>query len=127
MDWIKELFGDSEDEEFFGFRADEIPARRQDAAGDADSESESSSEESSEEDDNIQYKWAQRASPVDVLEFRLPFGPRNVPNNESARSFFKLSFTEDVIQNIVTETNRYAQQQNEHKPQKGPEWFDAEG
>ena len=71
--------------------------------------------------------WTKHASPVHVPEFRPPFGPRNRPVDDSLVAFFKLFFTEEIIDTIVAETNRYAHQQNANRARKDGSWFAEHG
>ena len=53
--------------------------------------------------------WSDTLTPVTIQPFTSPVGP-TIPIPESPIGIFKLFFTEDVLQAIVDESNRYAKQ-----------------
>ena len=68
--------------------------------------------------------WNVDENPVRILLFTEPTGPTSgVAEDGTAIDFFYLMFPEDLIEHIVTETNRYARECIAAKPD--PEWFDT--
>ena len=113
------LFDSSDDEEFLGFRAEDIPLRGEEndanASGESDfSLSEASEDESSEEsedEDADEDAWSRNLRNVLVNNFERDTGPSNIlPPEAKADSFLYQMFPEDLIDLIVNETNRNAEQ-----------------
>lgn len=68
--------------------------------------------------------WNVDENPIRVLPFTEPTGSTSgVAEDGTAIDFFYLMFPEDLIEHIVTETNRYARECIAAKPD--PEWFDT--
>lgn len=114
------LFDSTDDEEeFLGFREEDIPVsvdeNDEDLSGDSDiSFSESSDEESGEESDDElpdDDTWSHNLRNVHVNNFEKDTGPTNIlPPEATADRFFYQLFPEDLIELIVNETNLNAEQ-----------------
>ena len=112
---VSDIFdSDSEEEEFLGFTADDIP--RADISGESDISADERSDESSTEDEESdsssvesggEEEWSDNLEFVIVEDFNKPTGPTTVlPATATAGDFLNLVFPEDLIQLIVDETNR---------------------
>ena len=53
--------------------------------------------------------WDTSGTPIDVQPFCHPVGPAQAISPDPAE-LFRLFFTDDIVHNIVAETNRYAAQ-----------------
>ena len=115
-DALVELLYDSEsDTEFEGFSQEDVrlrEARRIAAEEDVEVSSVSSvSSESDSESDRDRDEHVPHAYDHDWLnDFASLAGPRNIPDDISEVGLFQLYFSDDLIDMIVTETNRYAVQ-----------------
>ena len=80
LEWdvFNELLGESDDEKFWGFRGDEIPARPQEHIA-------NSSDKTTQAARSL--KKTMHCSLCGHNEFRLPFGQRNQPVNDSLLAF----------------------------------------
>ena len=125
------LFDSSDDEEFLGFRAEDIPLRGEEndanASGESDfSLSEASEDESSEEsedEDADEDSWSQNLRNVLVNNFEKDTGPSNIlPPEAKADSFLYQMFPEDLIDLIVNETNRNAEQKQRAAGRQDKNW-----
>ena len=130
------LFDSSDDEEFLGFRAEDIPLRGEEndanASGESDfslseaSEDESSEDESSDEseDDYVDEDvWSQNLQNRLVNNFERDTGPSNIlPPEAKADSFLYQMFPEDLIDLIVNETNRNAEQKQRAAGRQDKNW-----
>ena len=68
--------------------------------------------------------WNVDENPVRILPFTEPTGPTSgVAEDGTTNDFFYLMLPEDLIEFIVTETNRYARESIAAKPDA--EWFDT--
>ena len=68
--------------------------------------------------------WNVDENPVRVLPFTEPSGQTSgVAEDRTAIAFFYSMFPEDLIEHMVTETNRYVRESIAAKPD--PEWFDT--
>ena len=124
-------FDSSDDEEFLGFRAEDIPLRGEEndanASGESDfSFSEASEDESSEESedkDADEDVWSQNLRNVLVNNFEKDAGPSNIlPPEVKADSFLYQMFPEDLIDLIVNETNRNAEQKQRASGGQDKNW-----
>ena len=125
------LFDSSDDEEFLGFRAEDIPLRGEEndanASGESDfSLSEASEDESSEEsedEDADEDSWSQNLQNVLVNNFEKDTGLSNIlPPEAKADSFLYQMFPEDLIDLIVNETNRNAEQKQRAAGRQDKNW-----
>ena len=129
------FFDSSDDEEeFLGFRAEDIPLRSEendaDASGESDiSLSEASGDESSEEsedEDVDEDAWSRNLRNVLVNNFEKDTGPSNIlPPEAKADSFLYQMFPEDLIDLIVSETNRNAEQKERPSGRQDKDWTPA--
>ena len=109
----------------------ELRQARFEARLDSDSESDISVSAVATEDisdfadsDEEEETWNENANPVDVSPFTVATGPTSgVAEDGTAIDFFHLRFPEELIEQIVPETNRFARQCIAAKPD--PEWFDT--
>ncbi|KAF2903233.1 hypothetical protein ILUMI_02947, partial [Ignelater luminosus] len=62
------------------------------------------------------------ASPVVPMPFEKPHGPSIPDNVEHPHEVFLTLFTEDIVDNIVFQTNLYATQQDHLHPQLKTKW-----
>ena len=67
--------------------------------------------------------WNVDENPVCILPFTEPPGPTSGVAEDGTATDFYLMLPEDLIEHIVTETNRYARESIAAKPD--PEWFDT--
>ncbi|XP_068719571.1 piggyBac transposable element-derived protein 4-like [Montipora capricornis] len=75
-------------------------------------------------DSDEEETWNEGEHPVDVAPFTAATGPTSgVAEDGTAIDFFYLMFPEELIEQIVLETNRYARECIAVKPD--PEWFDT--
>ena len=119
---------ESANEEFLGFDEEAQAAvfrpREEESESDVSvssvaTEELSDSSESKEEDDDDQ--WNDNNNPVEVSPFTAATGPTwGVAEDGTAIDFFYLMFPEDLIEHIVSETNRFAQECIAAKPD--PKW-----
>jgi len=118
MATCEEIFGNSDEseEEFIGFTRSEIdPESDTESLGDSDiSFSDSGSESSESEDENNAEEgdqWSRNLRNVAVAPFVKPTCPVNIlPAESTALDFFNLVFPQNVLELIVLETNRNAEQ-----------------
>ena len=118
-DLLAEIFmdDDSDEEDFVGFRPEDIRPRQQmndhGDGNDSDSDSDvsissvSSVESDGEVPDGYDHAWLQ--------DFTEISGPKNVPGNISQVDLFQKFISDAVIDSFVTETNRYAEQVREQR------------
>ena len=120
-----------DEEEFLGFREEDIPVNvdenDEDLSGDSDiSVSESSDEESSEESDDELPEddtWSRNLRNVHVNNFEKDTGPTNIlPPEATADRFFYQLFPEDLIELIVNETNLNAEQKQRAARRQDQNW-----
>lgn len=101
-----DIFGSS-DEEMDGGDSDIDVSEM----GDESDESESESESEIESEGDEQIEWTNRLRNIDVQEFTSPVGITFELGNEAREvDVFKMLFDDDIVNVIVTETNRYARQ-----------------
>ena len=108
------MFDSSDDEEFLGFRVEDIPLRGEENDANASNESEFSlseasedeSSEESEDEDADKDLWSQNLRNMLVNNFEKDTGPSNIlPPEAKADSFLYQMFPEDLIDLIVNERN----------------------
>ena len=130
-DFWHQVMGDSDEEEgdFFGFEADGVD---RDVESDLDVDlaevqtdlaqnSDSNSDSDGDVDDQPQ--WTQRLSEVTVEPFSDSSGViHDLPVGAAPSDFFQLFFTDDLLEMIVHETNRYAEQKIADKGVADPRW-----
>ena len=128
---------DSEGEEFIGFDEEDrlaVAASRQErleGIEERDSESDISVSSVATEDlsdvtdsEEEEELWNENEDPVNVAPFTARAGPTSgVAEDGTAVDFFYLMFPEELIEHIVSETNRYARECIATKPD--PEWKDT--
>ena len=128
---------DSEGEEFIGFDEEDrlaVAASRQErleGIEERDSESDISVSSVATEDlsdvtdsEEEEELWNENEDPVNVAPFTARAGPTSgVAEDGTAVDFFYLMFPEELIEHIVSETNRYAGECIAMKPD--PEWKDT--
>lgn len=79
---------------------------------------------SEDEDDRAEIGWSYDDSPVNVTAFTSAIGATStVPEDGTAKDFFCLFVSEELLENIVEETNRYARQCIATKPD--PKWYET--
>ena len=77
-----------------------------------------------EEEDDDEGTWNENINPVEVSPFTEATGPTSgVAEDGTAIDFFYLMFPEELIEQIVAETNRYARECIAMKPDR--EWYDT--
>ena len=124
------LFNSSDDEEeFFGFTREDLRGEESNsnASGESDfSLSEASEQESSEEseDENAEDDvWSRNLRNTLVNNFEKDTGPSNILTpEEKADSFLYQMFPEDLIDLIVNETNRNAEQKQRASGRQDKDW-----
>lgn len=126
------LFGEDSEEEFEGFTARDVenvnPMEESMIGDDNESDisistvhsedlSDLSDEDELEEDEEPEQTWNSDRDPVNVVEFTARSGPVSwIPEDGTAIDFFSLLFPEELFELMVMETNRYARQQIQTKP-----------
>ena len=103
------LFDSDSEEEFHGFTNDDIAALDQEIAADSDSEDEveCTTTPRGEIDSAYDISW--------LPDCQATPAPLQVPDNVSEADVFRLFISGDVLDLMVTETNRYALQVKEKK------------
>lgn len=128
---------ESEEDAFLGFIEEDreaIAAWRQarlEAGNQSDSESDISVSSVATEDlsglsdsEEEEETWNANANPIEVSPFTAATGPTSgVAEDGTAIDFFYLMFPEELIEHIVVETNRYAQECIATNPDR--EWFET--
>lgn len=77
-----------------------------------------------EEEEDEEETWNENPNPVEVSPFTEATGPTSgVAEDGTAIDFFYLMFPEELIEQIVAETNRYARECIATKPDR--EWYDT--
>jgi hypothetical protein len=78
-------------------------------------------EEEEEEEEEYETKWSSNLEEIQVDEFNEPSGPsKNLPSRQNVKNFFELMFDKKIWNHVVTQTNLYAKQQIQLKPD--PTW-----
>ena len=129
--WEDIFNSDSEEEEFLGFTEADLPRRNisEEDSGQSDisadeisGESSSEAEESENESDNEEERTSD-VEDVVVKDFNKLTGPTtNLSAAKTAGDFFKLVFPEDLIELIVNETNRNAEQKQQQAGSVDKDW-----
>ena len=128
---------ESEEDAFLGFIEEDreaVAAWRQarlEARNQSDSESDISVSSVATEDlsglsdsEEEEETWNANANPIEVSPFTAATGPTSgVAEDGTAIDFFYLMFPEELIEHIVVETNRYAQECIATNPDR--EWFET--
>ena len=112
------LFDTDSEDEFYGFTAEELPERPGDTSGESDISldedtiaSEGGSSDSGEELEEEESAWTREVQEIDIASFEENVGPTKIlPEAASCLDFFQIVFPEELIDLIVAETNRNAQQ-----------------
>ena len=79
---------------------------------------------SEDEDDHAEIGWSRDDSPVNLTAYTSAIGATStVPEDGTAKDFFCLFVSEELLENIVEETNRYARQCIARKPD--PKWYET--
>ena len=105
-----------------------------DVTVDSDSDSHSESENDTDNNNNNRQHWpvpvlgnnvfTNELSPIVIQPFTDNAGvTHNLDDTASVMEFFNLLFTDDMLENIVVQTNLYAQQSITVKPD--PAWYDT--
>ena len=109
----RELFGDSDDKEFFSFEVGNDTSSELEFS---DEESDGSGQESEQEDLHA-VSFTHNLSAVHVEEFTEPHGPTEAtPEATTAKDFFNLYFDNDCLEELARNSEVYA-------PSKGEENF----
>ena len=120
-----------EAEEFLGFTEEDIARRRTESDGEdsGDSDISVNEEETSDtvcsEEEQVQDEdaWSNVLLNYDVEDFENETGPTNIlPVEAKAYEYFLQMFPEDLIELIVTETNRNAEQKQQSSGRRDNNW-----
>ena len=80
--------------------------------------------EFSEDDKDGEIRWSRDPAPVNVTPFTSRSGAiSRIAEDDTAKEFFQLFVTEELVDMVVEETNRYARQYITRKPD--PKWHDT--
>ena len=106
---LREIFFDPDSEdEFEGFTQadiDGVVARVDEDNDSVSSDSESDSDSDSGIPSGYQHQW--------LTDFLETSGPKEIPDGISEGQPFRLFMTDEIINKLVTETNRYASHQSQ--------------
>jgi len=119
------IFGDSDSE------AEEVSDLEFSGLEDSDSESNTGEGDVEIGEDEVEPEaevidWSQQLSPVVLEEFDSPTGKTfDIAENASELDILSFIFTDEIVEKIVTESNKYARQKLALKPQQLENWVDT--
>ena len=113
MEGSDEEFGEFDDELRDQIEVDEMEEENVEEdcmnVSEGENYSDSEEEEANGEDSALPTTWSKKLKPVQIPPFTTPVGPL-VPIPDTPVAIFELFFTPNILDEIVTQSNRYAQQ-----------------